>query len=168
MLGTVLPRSATLLLSSRKPAAPLAGTGCLRLMRHLAAAGGTPRAPVVAAQPSDSKGKHSLTAHSSLSTSAKEKEISAPRVSFVEHPYPLTDAPIDSANPSPPQERFAIIELSGTQFKVTQVRPSFCILCHDWAQPFLSYSGKSARLSLCILRLRDIIAGDRTTWSWLT
>jgi len=43
---------------------------------------------------------------------------SGPKVTFASHPYPINGAPIDMSTPSLPVDRFAIVEFSGTQYKV--------------------------------------------------
>jgi hypothetical protein len=45
-----------------------------------------------------------------------------PKFSTVHHPLQLSDTPLDTVPHS-----FAIIELAGTQFKVTHVRTAMCI-----------------------------------------
>ena len=43
-----------------------------------------------------------------------------PKVSFAAHPYPINGQPIENlTTPSSASERFAVIEFSGTQYKVT-------------------------------------------------
>ncbi len=58
----------------------------------------------------------------SFSTAASDAETVAPvgpKLTFAIHPFPINGTPIDLNAPSVEADRFAIVEFSGTQYKVT-------------------------------------------------
>jgi large subunit ribosomal protein L21 len=54
-----------------------------------------------------------------MSTAPEQAEIKPSPKSVVSHPYALDERPLDAKKPSNPEDRFAVVSLSGTQFKVT-------------------------------------------------
>ena len=53
-------------------------------------------------------------------------DVRPPKISIVEHPFPLDGQPIPAVTQA--SDRFAVIEHSGTQFKLTIVR-HMCSSC---------------------------------------
>ncbi len=52
-------------------------------------------------------------------TAIKSTEIVKPVKTVVHHPFAINDMPLEADKPSPKADRFAIVALSGTQFKVS-------------------------------------------------
>jgi large subunit ribosomal protein L21 len=59
------------------------------------------------------------TKEKSPAASIKTAEIVKPVKTVVHHPFAINDLPLEADKPSPKADRFAIVALSGTQFKVS-------------------------------------------------
>jgi polyisoprenoid-binding protein YceI len=103
----------------------LAGSGLRATIPSARVARGPPSVQIISAHWRAGPA-FAATAHSLFSTvvaaSAEQGEApaySTPKISIVRHPVSLDGSPIDAA--TKPSDKFAVVEFSGTQYKLTVV-----------------------------------------------